>query len=203
MQPEGGVGDRPCSCVGGFTRGGGHVAEAAADYRGMFQSDHDAVFGYELHGRFAPCKVWITLDHRDPLGRTPTEFRVVPRNGSRQAGVNRRRDVRVDCDYPVTAVGVELTGRETEFHATVRNISTGGLYLEAKISANLAVDKPLRITLPDPVGVVEAIVRRFLEHDKAGAGTTSWGVEFTNLTIAQRAHISRLVFTTARAARHT
>ena len=59
------------------------------------------------------------------------------------------------------------------------------------------------ITLPDPVGIVEAIVRRFLEHDKAGAGTTSWGVEFTNLTIAQRAHISRLVFTAARAARDT
>jgi len=112
--------------------------------------------------------------------------------------VNRRRHVRVDCDWPVTAVGIELTGRETAFEATVRNISTGGLYLEAKISANLAVDKPLRITLPGGVGVVEAIVRRFLEH---GAETTSWGVEFINLTVAQRAHIAQLVFTAARQAR--
>jgi c-di-GMP-binding flagellar brake protein YcgR len=112
--------------------------------------------------------------------------------------VNRRRHVRVDCDWPVTAVGIELTGRETAFDAIVRNISTSGLYLEARVSANLAVDKPLRITLPDPVGVVEAIVRRFLEH---GAGTTSWGVEFTSLTAGQRAHLSRLVFTAARLAR--
>lgn len=112
--------------------------------------------------------------------------------------MNRRRHVRVDCDWLVTAVGIELTGRETAFDATVRNISTSGLYLEAKIGANLAVDKPLRITLPGDVGVVEAIVRRFLAH---GADTTSWGVEFANLTIAQRAHIARLVFVAARHAR--
>jgi c-di-GMP-binding flagellar brake protein YcgR len=115
--------------------------------------------------------------------------------------VNRRRHVRVDCDWPVTAVGIELTGSETAFEATVRNISTSGLYLEARIGANLAVDKPLRIELPGDVGVVEAVVRRFLEHGEAGAGTTSWGVEFENLTVAQRAHISRLVFTAARLAR--
>jgi c-di-GMP-binding flagellar brake protein YcgR len=114
------------------------------------------------------------------------------------ATVNRRRHVRVDCDWPVTAVGIELTGRETAFDATVRNISTSGLYLEARVSANLAVDKPLRITLPDPVGVVEAIVRRFLEHSPE---TASWGVEFTNLTITQRAHMARLVFAAARHAR--
>ena len=114
--------------------------------------------------------------------------------------MNRRRHVRVDCDWPVTAVGIELTGRETAIEATVRNISTGGLYLEAKTSANLAVDKPLRIVLPGGVGEVEAVVRRFLEHDTAGAGATRWGVEFTNLTVAQRACISRLVFTAARLA---
>jgi c-di-GMP-binding flagellar brake protein YcgR len=111
--------------------------------------------------------------------------------------VNRRRHVRVDCDWPVTAVGVKLTGRETAFEATVQNISTGGLCLEAKISANLAVDKPRRIVLPGGVGEVEAVVQRFLEHDTAGAGATRWGVEFTNFTIAQRARISRLVFTAA------
>jgi c-di-GMP-binding flagellar brake protein YcgR len=166
----------------------------------MFESDHDDVPAYELQGRYAPSTVWVTLDHRDPWGHKPTEFRVVRRDGGagRQPYVNRRQHVRVDCDWPVTAVGIELTGRETTFEATVRNISTGGLYLEAKISANLAVDKPLRIMLPDPVGVVEAIVRRFLEHSKDGANTTSWGVEFTNLTMTQRAHISRLVFTAAR-----
>jgi c-di-GMP-binding flagellar brake protein YcgR len=130
--------------------------------------------------------------------------RLLPRSGGLayrafgRAQVNRRRHVRVDCDWPVTAVGMELTGRETAFDATVRNISTSGLYLEAKITANLAVDKPLRITLPEPVGVVGAIVRRFLTH---GAATTSWGVEFTTLTIMQRAEISRLVFTAARCAR--
>jgi c-di-GMP-binding flagellar brake protein YcgR len=115
--------------------------------------------------------------------------------------MNRRRHVRVDCDWPVTAVGIELTGRQTAFEATVRNISTSGLYLEAKVSANLAVDKPLRISLPDPVGVVEAVVRRFLEHNTTGADTTSWGVEFVNLTLSQRAYISRLVFIEARHAR--
>jgi c-di-GMP-binding flagellar brake protein YcgR len=115
--------------------------------------------------------------------------------------VNRRRHVRVDGDWPVTAVGIELTGNETAFQATVRNISTSGLYLEATIRANLAVDKPLRVALPDPVGVVEAVVRRFLEHGAGGAATTTWGVEFVNLTLSQRAHISRLVFTAARLAR--
>lgn len=183
--------------------GTGHAGGAAADYRDVFTSDHDGVLRYELQGRYAPSQSWITLNHRDPCGRTPTEFRVVARHrdDGQQPGVNRRRHVRVDCDWPVTAVGVELTGRETAFEATIRNISTSGLYLEAKISANLAVDKPLRITLPEPVGVVEAIVRRFLEHHTAGANTTSWGVEFTKLTLAQRAHISRLVFTAARHAR--
>jgi c-di-GMP-binding flagellar brake protein YcgR len=117
---------------------------------------------------------------------------------SGRAQVNRRRHVRVDCDWPVTAVGIELTGRETAFDATIRNISTSGLYLEARIGANLAVDKPLRIALPGDAGVVEAIVRRFLEH---GVETTSWGVEFTTLTVTQRAHIARLVFAAARPAR--
>ena len=114
--------------------------------------------------------------------------------------MNRRRHVRVDCDWPVTAVGIELTGRETAFEATVRNISTSGLYLEAEISANLAVEKPLRITLPGDVGVVEAVVRRFLEHDTPATASNSWGVEFTSLTVAQRAHIARLVFAAARQA---
>src|SRR5690242_19781870 len=67
-------------------------------------------------------------------------------------GMNRRRHVRVDCDWPVSAVGIELTGTETAFEAAVRNISTSGLYLETNVGANLAVDKPLRITLPDPIG---------------------------------------------------
>jgi c-di-GMP-binding flagellar brake protein YcgR len=101
----------------------------------------------------------------------------------------------------VTAVGVELTGRETHFDATVRNISTSGLFLQARVAANLAVDKPLRITLPGDVGVVEAVVRRFLEHGTDGTDTTRWGVEFTSLTITQRAHLARLVFTQAKLAR--
>jgi hypothetical protein len=109
--------------------------------------------------------------------------------------VNGRRHVRVDCDWPVTAVGIELTGRETRFQATVRNASTSGLFLEAQIAANLAIDKPLRIALPGDVGVVAAVVRRFLEHGTDGMNTTRWGVEFTSLTITQRANLARLVFT--------
>ena len=114
--------------------------------------------------------------------------------------MNRRRHVRVDCRWPVTAVGIELTGRETRFDATVRNASTSGLFLEAEVAANLAVDKPLRIVLPGGVGEVEAIVRRFLEHGSDGSNTTRWGVEFTWLTLSQRAHLARLIFTAARQA---
>lgn len=114
--------------------------------------------------------------------------------------MNRRRHVRVECDWPVTAVGIELTGRETRFEARVRNASTSGLFLEAEVAANLAVDKPLRIVLPGGVGEVEAVVRRFLEHGTDGGNTTRWGVEFTQLDLAQRAHLARLVFTAARQA---
>jgi hypothetical protein len=108
--------------------------------------------------------------------------------------------VRVECEWPVTAVGIELTGRETQFEATVRNASTSGLFLEAEVAANLAVDKPLRIVLPGGVGEVEAVVRRFLEHGTSGSNMTRWGVEFTALTLAQRAHLARLIFTAARKA---
>lgn len=114
--------------------------------------------------------------------------------------MNRRRHVRVECDWPVTAVGIELTGRETQFRGTVRNASTSGLFLEAEVAANLAVDKPLRIDLPGGVGEVEAVVRRFLEHGTDGSNTTRWGVEFTDLTLAQRAHLARLIYTAARQA---
>lgn len=114
--------------------------------------------------------------------------------------MNRRRHVRVECDWPVTAVGIELTGRETRFRGTVRNASTSGLFLEAEVAANLAVDKPLRIDLPGGVGEVTAVVRRFLEHGTNGSNTTRWGVEFTELTLAQRAHLARLIYTAARQA---
>jgi c-di-GMP-binding flagellar brake protein YcgR len=59
----------------------------------------------------------------------------------------------------------------------------------------------VRIVLPGGVGEVEAVVRRFLEHDTAEFNTTRWGVEFSNLTVVQRAHIARLVFAAARQAR--
>jgi hypothetical protein len=71
-----------------------------ADYRVMFESDHDRVLAYELQGRYAHGEAWITLDvcssrlvaveeallRWDPWGRTPTEFRVV-----RLFGGDRRR----------------------------------------------------------------------------------------------------------------
>ena len=71
----------------------------------------------------------------------------------------------------------ELTGTETRFDAMVRNASTSGLFLEAQIAANLAVDKPLRIALPGDVGVVEAVVRRFLEQGTDGTNTTGQEAE--------------------------
>jgi hypothetical protein len=73
-----------------------------ADHRDMFESDDDVVLAYELQGRYAPGEAWITLDvcssqrvaveeavlHREPWGRTPTEFRVVRLYGGRR---RRRR----------------------------------------------------------------------------------------------------------------
>lgn len=78
-----------------------HAANMPADYRAVFGSDHDAVLAYELQARYAHGEAWITLDvcssrsvaveeallRRDPWGRTPTEFRVVPLF----AGHRRRR----------------------------------------------------------------------------------------------------------------
>jgi hypothetical protein len=78
-----------------------HAANIPADYRVMFESDHDGVLAYELQGRYASGEEWITLDvcnsrmvaveeallHRDPWGRAPTEFRVV----ALFAGHRRRR----------------------------------------------------------------------------------------------------------------
>jgi PilZ domain-containing protein len=113
-------------------------------------------------------------------------------------GMNRRRHFRLDCDWTVTASGVELNGETRRFEATVRNVSMSGLLLEAAVVANLWGDKPLTIDLPGGVGAVEAIVRRFLEYGTDGSGTTRWGVEFTELTVTQRAHLARLMFTEAR-----
>lgn len=72
-------------------RAGRHAAYPPADYRAMFESDHDEVLAYELQARYGQGEMWITLDvcssrmvaieeallRRDPWGRSPTEFRVV------------------------------------------------------------------------------------------------------------------------------
>jgi hypothetical protein len=81
-------------------RSGRHAADVPADYRAMFESDHERVPAYELQGRYAHGEAWITLDvcsspmvaleeallGRDPGGRIPAEFRVV-----RLSPGNRRR----------------------------------------------------------------------------------------------------------------
>lgn len=80
----------------------GHSQTAEpADYVHVSGSDHDRILAYELQARCAPGEAWITLDvcssrmvaveeallHRDPCGRTPTEFRVVRLHG--RAGPRR------------------------------------------------------------------------------------------------------------------
>jgi hypothetical protein len=115
-------------------------------------------------------------------------------------GSDRRRHVRVDCEWTVTVSAFELMGAEKVFDATVRNVSMSGLLVEAAVVANLWEDKPLTIDLPGGVGVVDAVVRRFLGYGSEGSRTTRWGVEFTGLTRTQRAHLARLMFTEARLA---
>jgi hypothetical protein len=101
----------------------------------------------------------------------------------------------------VTVASVEVNGTARHFDATVRNVSMGGLLLEAAVVANLWADKPLTIDLPGAVGAVEAVVRRFLAYGSEGSSTTRWGVEFTGLTLPQSAHLARAMFTEARRAR--
>lgn len=115
-------------------------------------------------------------------------------------GFDRRQHFRLDCDWDATVSAVEQTGATTTFDATVRNVSMSGLLLEAAVVANLWADKPLTIDLPGGVGTVDAVVRRFLEYASDGSRTTRWGVEFTQLTMTQRAHLARLMFTEARLA---
>jgi hypothetical protein len=88
-------------------------------------------------------------------------------------GRERRRHVRVDGSWPVTAHGVEHTGRVRAFSATMLNVSLGG------------------------VGAATATVRRFLEYGEGGTRTSRWGVELTGLTVHQRALWGRFVYTAA------
>jgi hypothetical protein len=116
--------------------------------------------------------------------------------------VERRRHVRVVGGWKVTVTAVELGGTTKTFDATMLDISTSGVLLEAAITANLWADRPLTIDLPGGVGPADAIVRRFLEYGLAGSHTTRWGVELANLTVIQRALWGRFVYTEARHAGH-
>jgi PilZ domain len=117
-------------------------------------------------------------------------------------GVERRRHVRVDGTWPVTAHVVDHAGAEHSFPATILNVALGGVLVEAAITANLWADRQLDIDLPGGVGRTRATVRRFVEYGEAGARTSRWGVELTDLTVVQRALWGRFVYTTARATGH-
>lgn len=118
-------------------------------------------------------------------------------------GRERRRHVRVDGSWEVTAHGVEHTGVARRFAATLLNISVSGVLLEASVTANLWADKPLTIDLPGGVGAATATVRRFLEYgDGATRRISRWGVELTELTVHQRVLWSRFVYTAAKDSGH-
>jgi hypothetical protein len=96
----------------------------------------------------------------------------------------------------VSVDAVEHT-RVSEFEAVALNISMSGLLLETPVSANLWIDKELRVTLPGAVGPVDAIVRRFLAYGEGGHKRTRWGIEFAEMTVNQRAHWARFIFSEA------
>jgi hypothetical protein len=117
-------------------------------------------------------------------------------------GSERRKHVRVDGNWPVTAHAVEHTGEVRTFAATMLNVSLGGIRIEAAVTANLWADRPLTIDLPGDVGAATVTVRRFVEYGQGGATTSRWGVELTDLTIHQRVLWGRFVYTAARESGH-
>jgi PilZ domain len=118
-------------------------------------------------------------------------------------GRDRRRHVRVEGVWPVTAHGVEHTGMIRPFAATMLNISVSGILLEAAVTANLWTDKPLTIDLPGGVGSALATVRHFVEYaDEEAQSISRWGIELRDLTVHQRACWGRFVYTAANASGH-
>jgi hypothetical protein len=111
-------------------------------------------------------------------------------------GAERRRHFRVEGEWAVRVDGIEHT-RVSEFEGLALNISMSGVLLEAAVSANLWVDKELRVTLPGGVGEVDAIVRRFLAYGEGGHKRTRWGIEFGEMSVQQRAHWARFIFSEA------
>jgi c-di-GMP-binding flagellar brake protein YcgR len=129
-----------------------------------------------------------------PAGSVQTEMSSA---SNRQPGTERRRHFRIDGEWAIRVDAVEDTGAVTEFEGTAFNISMSGLMLEAAVNANLWVNKELTLDLPGGVGPVRAIVRRFLEYGDDGHKRTRWGVEFAGLSMEQRAHWARFIFSEA------
>jgi c-di-GMP-binding flagellar brake protein YcgR len=116
---------------------------------------------------------------------------------NRYPGTERRRHFRVEGEWAIPADAVEHTGATTKFEGTALNVSMSGLMLETPVNANLWVEKELLVTLPGGVGPVNAIVRRFLEYGEDGHKRTRWGIEFADLSVQQRAHWARFIFSEA------
>ncbi len=66
------------------------------------------------------------------------------------------------------------------------------------VASNLWAEKPVAITLPDDLGTVGAVVRRFLDDAEGGHPSARWAVELAGLTFVQRARWARFVFIAAR-----
>jgi hypothetical protein len=111
-------------------------------------------------------------------------------------GAERRRHFRVEGEWPVQVGAVEQS-RVSEFEGLALNVSMSGLLLETAVSANLHLDKELRVMLPGGVGEVDAIVRRFLAYGEGGHKRTRWGIELREMSVQQRAHWARFIFSEA------
>ena len=116
---------------------------------------------------------------------------------NRYPGTERRRHFRVEGQWPIPVHAVEHTGATTEFEGIALNVSMSGLLLETPVNANLWADKELRLTLPGGLGPVDALERRFLEYGEHGHQRTRWGIEFADLSMQQRAHWARFIFSEA------
>ena len=119
-------------------------------------------------------------------------------DANRLPGSERRRHYRVEGEWPVRVAAVEHTGSVSEFDATARNISMGGVLLETAVNANLWVDKALKLAFPGAAAPIPATVRRFLAYGDDRKTTTRWGTEFVDLTIQERAMWTRFLFTEIR-----
>jgi hypothetical protein len=110
----------------------------------------------------------------------------------------QRRHLRAHGRWPVRVTTIDEAGQTTQISATAIDISVSGMLLETAVASNLSAEKPVAITLPDDVGTVGAVVRRFVDHAEGGHPNVRWAVELAGLTFVQRARWARFVFIAAR-----